>query len=379
MVTATQPERVNHTVVNATTKPESFDAVVIGGGQAGLAAGYYLSRQGLRFVILDAHDRVGDAWRRRWDTLRLFTPARYSGLPGMPFPAPPWTCPAKDEVADYLEAYAAAMQLPVRTGIEARRVSRAADAGWTVETSAGPLIADTVIIATGGYQIPNIPEWAGDIDPDIVQLHSMDYRNPGQFQPGPVLVVGASHSGAEIAIEAARDHPAILAGRDTGQVLIRSDGRLDRLVTPMLWFALSHVVTVDTPIGRKVRPAVRAHGFPLERTRRSDLAAAGVRRFTARVTGARAGKPVLGDGQLLNVRNVVWCTGFRGDYTWIEGLRYGEDGYPDQQYGAATGAPGLFFVGLKFQSAGVSSLIGGVGRDAKRVVEQIAARARRTA
>lgn len=359
--------------------PERFDVVVIGGSQAGLAAGFHLSRYELRFVIIDAYDRIGDAWRTRWDSLRLFTPARFTRLPGMPFPGPGNAYPTKDEVADYLERYATTMSLPVRTGIEARQMTRVAGDAWTIEATGQTLIADAVIIATGGYQTPKIPAWATDLDPDVLQLHSLGYRNPAQFQPGPVLVVGASHSGAEIAIEAARNHQTMLVGRDTGQVPIRSDGRLDRLVTPLIWFAVNHVLTVDTPMGRKAKGQFRAHGFPLERTRRSDLKDAGVERITVRATGVRDGKPMLDDGRVLDVTNVVWCTGFQGDYSWIEGLTYGEDGYPEQERGVVRNTPGLYFVGLKFQRTGASSLVGGVGRDAEIVADHIAVRARHTA
>jgi putative flavoprotein involved in K+ transport len=297
----------------------------------------------------------------------------------MPFPGPGNAYPTKDEVADYLERYATTMSLPVRTGIEARQMTRVAGDAWTIEATGQTLIADAVIIATGGYQTPKIPAWATDLDPDVLQLHSLGYRNRAQFQPGPVLVVGASHSGAEIAIEAARNHQTMLVGRDTGQVPIRSDGRLDRLVTPLIWFAVNHVLTVDTPMGRKAKGQFRAHGFPLERTRRSDLKDAGVERITVRATGVRDGKPMLDDGRVLDVTNVVWCTGFQGDYSWIEGLTYGEDGYPEQERGVVRNTPGLYFVGLKFQRTGASSLVGGVGRDAEIVADHIAVRARHTA
>ncbi len=353
--------------------PEVLDVVVVGGGQAGLAAGYHLARRGLNFVIIDAHDHVGDAWRNRWDSLQLFTPARISALPGMPFPGPPHAFPTKDQVADYLGKYADAMNLAVRTGVEAQLVSRKPPTGWNVETTDRPLAARAVVIATGGYQLPRIPAWAGELDPAIVQLHSMEYRNLSQFQPGPVLVVGASHSGAEIAFEAARLHDTVLVGRDPGQLPFKTGGFVDRIATPLVWFMMTRVLTVDTRLGRKVMPQVRAHGAPLERTRRGDLAAAGVQRITARASGARDGKPILEDGRLLDVRNVVWCTGFRGDYSWIEGLTYGEDGYPEQDHGVVTTSPGLYFVGLKFQRAFASALVGGVGRDAEIVVDRIAA------
>lgn len=353
---------------------ERVDVIVIGGGQAGLATGYHLARRGLSFVILDAHERVGDAWRRRWDSLTLFTPAKISSLPGMRFPAPPYHYPTKDEVANYLESYAATMELPIRSGTGVQHVQQKGDGEWVVETSTSQLVASSVVIATGGYQTPNIPGWSTDLDREILRVHSMDYRNPTQLQPGPVLVVGASHSGAEIAIEAAQDHPTILAGRDTGQIPLQTNGRLERVITPVIWFAMNHVLTVDTPIGRKAKGQVRAHGFPLEHPNRKDIMAAGVERITLRATGVHDGKPMLEDGRVLDVRNIVWCTGFRGDYSWIEGLSLGEDGYPSQRYGVADGASGLYFVGLKFQRSGASALVGGVGRDAAQVVGHLGAR-----
>lgn len=370
MTTISTGNRHSQTIFPQARAPERLDVIVIGGGQAGLATGYYLARRGLRFVILDAHGRVGDAWRKRWDSLTLFTPAKYTTLPGMPFPGRPYAFPTKDEVADYLAHYASAMNLPVRNGVEARMVSRS-EGDWSVETDHQRLIADAVIIATGGYQTPTIPSWANELDPDIMQLHSLDYRNPTQFKAGPVLVVGASHSGADIAIEAARDHRTLLAGRDTGQVPIQTNGRLARFVSPMIWFAVNHVLTIDTPMGRKAKKQLLTHGFPLEHPSRSDIAAAGVERITLRATGVQDGKPMLDDGRVLNVRNVIWCTGFHGDYSWVKGLTYGEDGYPEQDHGVVTSAPGLYFVGLKFQRAGGSSLVGGVGRDAKHVVDYI--------
>ncbi len=379
MTTISSAERRGTTIIVQEHPRERFDTVVIGGGQAGLAAGYHLAENGVRFVILDARERVGDAWRNRWDSLTLFTPARFNSLPGMPFPGPPWAFPKKDDIADYLEQYAATMHLPVRNSVEVRKVSRT-KGGWCVDTGDQQLEADAVIIATGGFQTPKVPAWASELDPNIMQLHSADYRNPSQFLPGPVLVVGASHSGADIALEASRDHRTMLAGRDTGQIPFSTDGKLSRRIFgPLIWFAVNHVITVNTPMGRKARKNLRNHGFPLEHPNRSDLARAGVERITARATGVRDGKPMLDDGTVLEVPNVVWCTGFRGDYSWVDGVTYGEDGYPEQERGVVTTAPGLYFLGLKFQYAGASSLVGGVGRDAAHIADHIAASIRQHA
>ena len=285
-----------------------FETVIIGGGQAGLAVAYHLTRQRQSVVILDAGDRVGDPWRERWDSLRVFTPARYDGLPGWSFPASGWSYPTKDEVADYLESYAARFRLPVRTGVRVDGLTHSDD-GYVVTSGRSRYEADNVVVATGGYQAPRIPEFATELDPDIVQLHSSEYRNAMQLRAGGVLVVGAGNSGAEIAVEAAADHPTWLSGRDPGQEPVRAGGLADRFLTPPFWFLLSRVLTVRTPLGRRVRRQLSGHGLPLARVRRKDVVRAGVER-APRVTGVRDGLPMLEDGTVLQPRTVIWCTGF---------------------------------------------------------------------
>src|SRR5688500_7131664 len=200
-----------------THSDETFDVVVVGGAQAGLSVGHYLRNQGLRFVILDAEDRIGDVWRKRWDSLKLFTPAKLDGLDGMPFPAPADAFPTKDEMADYLEAYAARFALPVRTGVRVERASQT-EAGFLVETNRGRLLARQLVVAMASYQGPRVPAFASELDPDIVQIHSSAYRNPSQLREGGVLLVGAGNSGAEIAVEVARSHPTWVSGRAVGEV-----------------------------------------------------------------------------------------------------------------------------------------------------------------
>jgi putative flavoprotein involved in K+ transport len=355
---------------------ERFDTVVIGGGQAGLAVGYHLAKLGRNFAVLDAGARVGDAWRTRWDGLRLFTPGRLNSLPGMPFPADPHAFPTKDEVADYLEAYATRMELPVRTGVRVTGVWPAEDGlGFRVATEHGDYEAEQVVVATGAYDRPRIPDFAGDLDPAITQLHSSEFRSVTQLREGPVLVVGASNSGAEIALMAARDHRTVLSGREVGKMPFRPEDRLARVFDTFFWFFVNHIATMDTPIGRKVQSDIRDHGLPLDRVRPSDLAAAGVTRVHARTVGVQGGMPLLDDGQTIEVANVVWATGFRPDHTWIHFPVTGSDGWPMQTRGVATNVPGLFFIGLPFMYAGASALLGGVGRDAAYLVDRMASAA----
>jgi putative flavoprotein involved in K+ transport len=356
---------------------ERIETVVVGGGQAGLATGMYLAQRGAEFTILERHERVGESWRRRWDGLRLFTPARLDGLPGMPFPGPPDRLPTKDEVADYLEAYAARMRLPVRTGIDVTRMGRGERTRFAVRTDHGLIEADHVVAASGGWHTPAVPPFADGLSADIVQLHSSAFRSTAQLQPGPVLVVGAANSGAEIAVMAARGHETWLAGRDTGQMPFDIEGRVAHVADHVIWFLANHVLTVNNPIGRRAR-SMRDHGTPLERVRKGDLAAAGVHRITARVEGTREGRPLLANGQVVDVSNVIWATGFRHDYAWIDLDRpvIGEDGWPLHERGVSTVAEGLYFVGLPFQHSLASALLGGVGRDARFVADRLSADAR---
>jgi putative flavoprotein involved in K+ transport len=348
---------------------ERFQTVVIGGGQAGLSVGYHLARQQRQFVILDADERVGDSWRSRWDSLRVYTPARYSGLPGRPFPGPGFSYPGKDDVADYLEAYAAHFDLPLRTGVKVDSLSRNGDA-FVLSAGERRIEADTVVVASGAYRGSKVPAFAAELDPGIVQLDSTEYRNPSQLREGGVLVVGAGNSGAEIALETARAHPTWLSGRHPGSEPTRAGSFLDRLFMPLFWFLISHVVTVRTPIGRKVQPKVKA-GTPLARVRPKDIEAAGVERVP-RTVGAQEGRPALEDGRVLDVANVIWCTGFRADFGWIALPVFGADGEPVHDRGVVEAEPGLYFVGRPFLYGFTSSLIGGVGRDAEHVVRHIA-------
>ena len=356
---------------------ERFDTVIVGGGQAGLAVGYHLTRRGHPCVILDANDRVGDSWRKRWPTLRLYSPAIAAGLPGMRFPAPSTHYPTGSEMADYLEEYARTFALPVRSGLAVDGLERNGD-GYVLTAAGRRFEADNVVVATGVFQHdrPLIPEIAAELDPRIKQLHSADYRSPAQLGDGPVLVVGAAHSGGDIAYEVAQaGHRTLLSGRDTGQIPFDIEGRAARFVFPLLKFVATRILTVSTPLGRKARPVIRAHGGPLLRVKRSDLEAAGVERVFERTVGMEDGKPVLADGRVVDAANVIWCTGFRNDYGWIRlPLPMDADGFPEQHRGAVPSSPGLYFVGLPFLHSFASMLIIGAGRDGGRVAKHILSR-----
>jgi len=358
-----------------TPATERLETIIVGAGQAGLSVGHHLAKRDRPFLILDANGRVGDNWRRHWDSLRLYSPACLDELPGMPFPAPAWSFPTKDETADYLDEYATHFELPIRSRTPVRAISKNGR-GYIVACGDRRLEAENVVVATGTFGRPHTPECAAELDPGIRQVHSSEYKNPDSLRDGPVLVVGAAHSGADVAMDLARDRETVLCGRDTGQVPFDIESRAGRAAWRVLSFLARRVLTTRTPIGRKMRSEIRSHGGPLLRYKRTDLAAAGVERVTARVVGARDGLPLLGDGRALEVANVIWCTGFKQDFSWIELPVVGEDGWPHEERGVVPTAAGLYFTGLAFQYSFSSMLLLGAGRDAEHVAKHIIARHR---
>lgn len=355
-----------------TDRTEYVPTLVVGGGQAGLAQGYHLAQRDIPYLIVDGHPRIGDAWRNRWDSLRLFTPARLDGLPGMPFPGYRWSFPSKDEFGDYLEGYARAFDLRIETGVRVDRLTR--ESGRFVATSGERRIeSDNVIVAMSSWQKPRVPGFASQIDPDVVQLHVADYRNPSQLPRGDVLVAGAGNSGAEVAKELARTRQVTLAGPSTGALPFRPESVLARILMPIVGRVVFHrVLTTSTPVGRKARPKMIASGEPLIRVKARDLQALGVQRGP-RVTGVADGKPQLEDGRVVDVSGIVWCTGFRPGFDWIDIPGF-EAGPSAHRRGIVDEPAGLYFLGQKFLYSVSSEQIHGVGRDAAYIADHIASR-----
>ncbi len=358
------------------TKPieaKRIHTIVIGGGQAGLSVGYHLAKRGIPFRILDASERIGDAWRNRWDSLKLFTPAQYVDLPGMPYQARGDGFPTKQEIADYIETYAKRFHLPVQSGARVERLSKQGDR-FQIETRGERFEAENVVVAMANYQEPKLPAFAHDLDPSIVQLHSHHYRNPSQLQEGGVLVVGVGNSGADIGIEVARTHPTWIAGKETGFIPFPIDSLFARLVMfRVVRFIGHYVLSVATPFGRKMRPKLLTRATPLVRVKPKDLEHAGVIRVP-RVAGVRDGKPLLEDGRTLDVRNVIWCTGYHPGFSWIDLPVFGENGAPMHESGIVARVPGLYFVGLHYLYSMSSATLIGVGRDAERIAKAIRVR-----
>ena len=355
--------------------PVRVGTVIVGAGQAGLATAKALIDRGLTCVVFERNSRVGDEWRRHYDSLRLFTPARYDSLPGVPFPGDPHGYPTKEEVADYLEDYSAHFRLPVRTGIRVTRVSPGEQGRFLVETDVGAYSSSAVVVATGTYgRTPRIPPAAAGIDPSIEQLHSSQYRRPSQIAEGPVLVVGASHSGCDIAYELAASRPTVLVGRSPGEIPLRWGSRALRLAWPLAIFAGRHLLTRGNPLGRRLMAPTRAHGSPMLRVKRSDLAARNVIHVEGRVVGARDGRPLVDDGRVLDVRTVVWATGFEQRLEWIDFPVLDRHGWPREFRGVVAEVPGLYFCGLAFQRSFASGDLAGVAADARYLAGRISRR-----
>jgi putative flavoprotein involved in K+ transport len=352
-------------------KTERYEVIVVGAGQAGLSVGYFLSKNKIPFVILDANKRVGDSWRKRWNTLRLFTPAKFDSLAAMPFPAPRNSFPSKNEMADYLENYSKHFNLPVRSGVKVDGLSREGNL-YTVTAGDQRFQAEHVVVAMSNYQNPKIPGFAKDLNPDIVQIHSYDYREPSQLHEGDVLVVGAGNSGCEIALEAVKNnHRVCLAGRDVGHIPFHIESTIAKviMVRVVIKFLFHRILTTRTPIGRKARPKIVSQGGPLIRIKPKEITEAGIERVP-KITGVRNGLPMTKDGQILDVKNVVWSTGFYPSSSWID-IPVFKNGEPTQNRGVVPKEPGLYFVGLHFLYSLSSAMIHGVERDAEYVVNTI--------
>ncbi|WP_164520370.1 flavin-containing monooxygenase [Specibacter cremeus] len=349
----------------------AVNTVVIGAGAAGLHTARLLAERAVSFEVIDAHPRVGDPWRERYRSLRLFTARRFCELPGMRLPIGAFEFPTAGQFADYLEAYTQAHAFPLRMGVRVDRLSRTDDAFRLVLSTGDEVLAERVVVAAGAHHRPIRPRFASELDATIRQRHSLDYIGPEDLAPGPVLVVGAANSGTDIALEAAESgHATTLAGRNPGEVPFRVDTPLGNLLSGVF---LRHLlrVTLDTKRGQRFLKEHRGHGVNRVRNHGRDLADAGVRQV-GRVVGVSDGRPALEDGEIVDATTVVWCTGSLPDLGWIDiPAAFGGNGLPAHVRGLAVGVPGLAFVGLPFQYSPLSAALIGMGRDAAFVVAQL--------
>jgi putative flavoprotein involved in K+ transport len=351
---------------NIPNEKVKWSIIIIGAGQAGLAAGYYLSLAGEDFVIIDPVKKIGDSWRKRWDSLTLFTPSQFDGLPGLSFPKAKGTMPSKDEMADYLENYAEKFNLPVRLEENVKHLS-ITQSEFEITTTKGILNCDKVIIATGTNPLPRIPEFAKDLDKSIHQVHSSQYINPDSLPSGKVLVVGAATSGVEIAIELSGSRHTMISGHPTYHI---PDAIFRYASRPYWWFA-SNILTVNIAIGRRARKNLLKGGGPLVGVSVKDLVNAGVEQIP-RMSGVENGLPKFENGLTVNVSSIIWATGFKPDFSWID-LKVTDEknGWPLTKRGVSTKVKGMYFMGMIFQYSRTSGLVGGVGKDAAFIAKHI--------
>jgi putative flavoprotein involved in K+ transport len=340
-----------------------FDVVVIGAGQAGLAIGYFLKRQGLRFVILERADSIGAAWRERWESLTLFTPRRYNSLPGLPFPGDPDGYPSRDEVISYLENYAEKFELPIRLNSAVRRLT--SESGrFLIEVDGEMIEGDQVVIATGPFQTPYVPEVARRLSPDVFQTHATGYRKPGDVHQGTVLVVGGGNTGFQIAKELSATHRVFLS---VGSRQLPLPQRL--LGRDLFWWLTKTRLirtTVESRLGRRMKGRDTLIGSSPRRLRRYGV------EVKPRVVDASGRTVRFEDGSELEVDAVIWATGYRPDYSWIDLQIFDPDGRVRHRRGVMD-VPGCYFLGLTWQHTRGSALLGWVKEDAEFIAERIAA------
>ena len=341
------------------------EVVVVGAGQAGLAVGYHLARQGRSFIVVDRADSIGSAWRSRWDSLVLFTPRRYSGLPGLSFPGDPDGYPGRDEVIAYLERYADTFGLPIRLDSAARSLT-STNGGFVVGLDHGQIEADQVVVATGPFQAPRVPAFAGDLAPEVFQVHSTGYRRPEEVPEGTVLVVGGGNTGFQIAKELAATHKVHLA------VGSRQKPLPQRFLGRDLFWWLTKTGLIDKSIDTRFGRRASQRDILLGSSPR-QLGRLGIE-LRPRATEASGRVVGFADGSTLEVDAVIWATGYRSDHTWIKLPVMDSEGHISHRRGV-TDVPGLYFLGLSWQHTRGSALIGWVGDDAQFIAQQIAARA----
>ena len=347
-------------------RSDRFDVAVIGAGQAGLAVGYFLARQGRRFVILEAADGVGAAWRDRWDSLVLFTPRRYDALPGLSFPGDPDGYPTRHEVIAYLEQYAAAFELPIAFNSAVRSLLPE-NGAFRIEVDGRRIFADQVVVATGPFQRPAVPSVAEGLAREVFQVHSVGYHRPGDVPDGRVLVVGGGNTGFQIAKELSASHAVQLA------IGSRQTPLPQKMLGRDLFWWLTKLgllkKTADSRLGRRLRERdtlIGSSARELKRRYRVTL--------MPRVVEASGRSVSFADGSERDVDAVIWATGYRADHSWIEAPVLDGDGRVRHRRGV-TDVPGLYFLGLSWQHTRGSALLGWVEEDAEFIATEIDAAA----
>jgi putative flavoprotein involved in K+ transport len=360
----TSPETQPTPATDPDSDPQdSYEVLVIGAGQAGLTLGYYLRQAGVRFLIVDAADQVGSAWAQRWDSLVLFTPRRYNAMPGLSFNGDLDQEPTRDEVIAYLHRYATEFDLPIHVNSAVTALHHA-DGRYVAELPTGTIHADHVVVATGPFQLPRIPDFASSVASDVYQTHSSGYRRPIDLPPGRVVVVGGGNTGYQIAEELAADHPVVLAVGSRQPPLPR------RLLGQQIFWWLTTLrmqrITIDSRLGRRLRDRETLIGSSPAKAKRRGIT------LKPRALDASGRAVRFADGTSVEADAIIWATGFESDYSWIQLPIADQQGLPRHRRGV-TDQPGLYFLGLQWQHTRGSALLGLGSDDARYIVQHIIA------
>ena len=341
-----------------------YDVIIIGAGQAGLSMGYYLKKTNLSFLILDKGARIGEVWKNRYDSLKLFTPHEYSSLPGLALEGIQNDYPTKDDIAHYLSTYANTFKLPVKLKVAVQGIHKT-ESGFQISTTQEDFTAKNVVIATGAFQKPHLQEFRNRLSDDVLQLHSSEYKNSKQLRDGPVLVVGGGNSGTQIAVELSKDRKTYLSVSHKMKFVPQ-----DIMNKSIFWW-LDKLGVYRANVNSKMGQFLKKQPDPIFGYELKSLIKNGKVIVKPRTISIQNDHFIFEDNSEVQVNNVIWSTGFISDYTWIDIAEvFDESNQPLHQRGV-TSVKGLYFLGLPWQSSRGSALLQGVGADAEYLLNNI--------
>jgi putative flavoprotein involved in K+ transport len=341
-----------------------YDVIVIGAGQAGLSMGYYLKKGNSSFLILDNNERIGDVWRKRYDSLVLFTPRSFSSLHGLTLEGDPNRFPTKNEIADYLERYANTFDLPIKFNTEVKRITKH-DKTFMIHTQNSILKAKKVVVATGAFHTPNIPSLSKEVSKEVVQLHSSQYKDPSQLNEGAVLVVGGGNSGTQIAVELSLSHNTYLSvGHPIHFLPLTFFNK-----SIFWWFDMMGILKFSSTsfVGRRIqKQGDPIFGYELKEKMKKNKV-----KLNGRTVSIQNNIVTFDDLTSLKINNIIWATGFTPNYSWIDIPNLVKLNSKVHHKRGVTNIEGLYFLGLPWQHRRGSALLFGVGDDAKYLYQEM--------
>ncbi|CAM1350422.1 flavin-containing monooxygenase [Tenacibaculum ascidiaceicola] len=343
-----------------------LDFVIMGGAQAGLSMAYHLKKMEKSFIVVDGEEEIGASWLNRWDSLKLFTPTEYNHLPGLKFNAPKGHYPSKYEVSDYFKSYVKKFDIPVQLNTLVTSVKKSAK-GFHVIYNEGEILAKNIIVATGPFHIPYTPPCHTKLSDEVLQMHSNYYKNSKQLQEGDVLVVGGGDSGYQILDEISKD-------KKSKTVYFSGDTKVKTLPQQFLgktlwwWFTLIGFLKFNkySWIGKKISTSLQ----PVIGTDVKEILSRENVVTVGRTKDALDNEVVFENKKVTSIKNIIWATGYRPNFKWIEGLELDSDNYP-KNYRGVSNIEGLYFIGLPWMYTRGSATLGGVSKDASYLADII--------